>query len=1014
MKITNCTSCGSSMSIDREQNEVTCPNCGRKFIVSWNEKNHPYLIEDKLYLMGETGIMPYEKKLTMFQKFINGIEKLINRYLSLKTFGKVAIPGTLALLIAGAITTYMITRPAPILETEAAVDANRLWTEFRDKNPYNFQTAAIKSYNDDSYVIILSEPAEYVTVEGLNEILEPYNHNLSVYEKKMGLDGRLSDAVICINGLNKKKFSAVKSKLFNYLYKTDYKAEFLPLDSIVPTRTDYAMQNLNYQVSEEELLQWFVTDGENLVGLEDQQEKGSFKSIIDKKDGCGLYCTQTPGFVVWMIKREKNEKERFEVEARKFALDADLILGAIANEDVVAVIGRERSIPIYVLPPMRVETMLMLASTTEKQLSQSYERNNIFAGKLPGGKDYAPIFLSDELWHTEYGSMLNVTDQMLKSWSENGLVEYEEFGVMKPHDWAFVESAMTDLEVSSLTYNWNTAGAGYVVEASDDCPYTIYAVNRTGSLPVSYIPGDTDDVSENDEVYLAEEKAYDFFSRLSNPELVKVVQYVSLYQIFVNFEIGVNCDVQKSKMNNDAIVDAAYHVLDNLCDYDKNEVEEKMRLYYDDMIRENYYKLIEDDTVGFSDLIDLFVSFDVERLVENDLAKLDTISDLIIDLKDYDIYGIPFLKVVANYLVNPRMINANIFQGDELSDEGYAQLYAFELNNYVDVINNYSELSNIYSKSDIRNLYLEDNESNGLQWIKCPTLVQSWSNMDSTNYVGGHSLDSKITPIRIDKNLKQGQFRVDEINGNKVVFISSKDKGFVTPDFLRRVERTAMPKGTQTFVKQASRPIRPRQVVMEQTKFRTSRGFNATDHVVVSRVNDAFMVNGREMASLDDLFLELSKIIQNGEQTPCKNIRFENVSESSVRAIIDNTNTYIMDKGGFTNMPKSCYDISMVEYVTNGDNTVAKIRVKPENIVMKEASLSIEFPTSKLEAFKKALLDFFKNPSKFWNDFLFRQELKKNKIFENEINELYDLQVAQLIINMKFYNVNHYEYFISA
>ena len=261
--------------------------------------------------------------------------------------------------------------------------------------------------------------------------------------------------------------------------------------------------------------------------------------------------------------------------------------------------------------------------------------------------------------------------------SENGLVEYEEFGVMKPHDWAFVESAMTDLEVSSLTYNWNTAGAGYVVEASDDCPYTIYAVNRTGSLPVSYIPGDTDDVSENDEVYLAEEKAYDFFSRLSNPELVKVVQYVSLYQIFVNFEIGVNCDVQKSKMNNDAIVDAAYHVLDNLCDYDKNEVEEKMRLYYDDMIRENYYKLIEDDTVGFSDLIDLFVSFDVERLVENDLAKLDTISDLIIDLKDYDIYGIPFLKVVANYLVNPRMINANIFQGDELSDEGYAQLYAF-------------------------------------------------------------------------------------------------------------------------------------------------------------------------------------------------------------------------------------------------------------------------------------------------------------------------------------------------
>jgi len=1000
------------MSIDREQNEVTCPNCGRKFIIKWNADNQPFLIEENLYMLGEANMIPYEKKLNGFQKFINGIGKLINKYLSLKTFGKLAIPGTLALLVGGSIAAYQITRPAPIMETEAVANANKLWTEFRDKNPYNFQTAAIKSYQDKSHVIILSEPSEDVTLYGINEILEPYNHDLSVYEKKMGLDGRLSDVVICINGLNERKFSTFKSNLFNYLYKTDYKAEFLPFDSVIPARTDYVMQNLNYQISEEELLQWFVTDGEELVGLEDLQDKGSFTSVINGKDCCGLYNTKEPGFIVWVIKRGTNEKEKFEVEARKFALDADLILGAIANDDVVAVIGRERSTPVYVLPPMRVETMLMLASTTEKQLSQSYERNNIFAGKLPGGKDYAPIFLSDELWHTEYGSMLNVTDQMLKSWSENGLVEYEEFGVKKPYNWAFVESAMTDLEVTTLTYNWNTAGAGYVVEASDDCPYTIYAVNRTGSLPVSYIPGDTDEVSENDKIYLAEEKTYDFFSGLSNPELVKVVQYVSLYQIFANFDIKVNCGVSKSRINNDAVIGAVYHVLVDLCYYDGNVVDDKLMSYFDKIVRKNYYDNL-DDTVGVSRFIDLLISMEVNDYVQKCSSKFDTISDLIKDLESYKVNGHPFLEVVAKYLVNPRKINYDILIGDDISDEGYAQLYALRLNQYVDEINFYAEILGSYSKNDIRSLYLEDNKDNGLKWIKCPTLVQSWSNIDSANYVGGHNLDSKITPIKIDKTLKQGQFRVDVVNGKKVVSISAKDKAFVTPDFLRRVERTNLV-GKQSFVKQTARPIRPRQVVMEQTKFRTSRGFNATDHVVVSRVNDVFKVNGREMGSIDDLFAELSMIIENGEKVPCKNIKFENVSESSVRAIIDNTNTYIMDKGNFTKMPKSCYDISMVEYVSNGNNTVAKIRVKPENIVLKEASLSIEFPTSKLEAFKNALRDFFKNPSKFWNDFMLRQEFKKNKIFDDEIKELYELQVAHLLYEMNVYYYSHEVRYVCA
>ena len=171
----------------------------------------------------------------------------------------------------------------------------------------------------------------------------------------------------------------------------------------------------------------------------------------------------------------------------------------------------------------------MLALTKNDNLVQSYERYHVFAGKTHNQQDVAPIYLSDELWHTEYGNLLNLTDQMLKSWSENGQIEYVKFDHPEPIDWAFNNGAIRDLETGQLTYNWNTAGAGYVIQG--DNGFDIYAVNRTGSLPVSYIPGGMEgkvDETVND----AEELAYDFFSELSSPELVRVVQYSSLYQIF--------------------------------------------------------------------------------------------------------------------------------------------------------------------------------------------------------------------------------------------------------------------------------------------------------------------------------------------------------------------------------------------------------------------------------------------------------------------------------------------------
>ncbi len=52
--------------------------------------------------------------------------------------------------------------------------------------------------------------------------------------------------------------------------------------------------------------------------------------------------------------------------------------------------------------------MLLLAGVNSDELAQSYERNSFAAGKFDEDKnlDWAPIYLSDVLIDTEYGSLL--------------------------------------------------------------------------------------------------------------------------------------------------------------------------------------------------------------------------------------------------------------------------------------------------------------------------------------------------------------------------------------------------------------------------------------------------------------------------------------------------------------------------------------------------------------------------------------------------------------------------------
>lgn len=404
-----------------------------------------------------------------------------------------------------------------------------IWKEFRNQHPYGYQTVGLKHLGDEC-VIIISEPAENVSEVSLKNIFSKYNGTTQTQRFAFGYDGWLADFIGCLKFESEETFNQFTKELFTTLYGTDYKASYTDLDN-QHSHTYFSHKNLNYSISATEIEKWMLIELETFTNSKGDKKDVAQILSSNLSNSNDLWYSSDRGFVIWCFdsKRQLTD-EVFKHNARKFALDTDLIIGAIGRKGKnFVVIARERNVSTEILPPLRLETIQLLATTKNDNLAQSYERHHVFAGKTHTQQDIAPIYLSDELWHTEYGNLLNLTDQMLKSWSENGRIEYSKFDHPKPIDWAFNNGAVRDLETDQLTYNWNTAGAGYVIQGDND--FDIYAVNRTGSLPVSYIPGGMEgkvDETVND----AEELAYDFFSELSNPELVRVVQYSSLYQIF--------------------------------------------------------------------------------------------------------------------------------------------------------------------------------------------------------------------------------------------------------------------------------------------------------------------------------------------------------------------------------------------------------------------------------------------------------------------------------------------------
>jgi hypothetical protein len=384
-------------------------------------------------------------------------------------------------------------------------------------------------------------------------------------------------------------------------------------------------------------------------------------------------------------------------------------------------VGRERIVPVSLLPPLRVETILLLASVKENELGQSYERNHFFAGRTSQGLDWAPIYLSDALIDTEYGSLLNITDQLLKSWSAYGQKEYVNFRYPKPDKFPFPKPLIEYAKADAVTYNWNTKGAGYSVKMRG---YDVFAWNRTGALPVDYLG------ESNAELRAAEETGYSYFASLNDPNLARVVQYAEMYQIFRHY--GITAAPRK----------ASFHL---------GAPQE----YHDALLR-MLLRLHELDS-GRLDLSDWRKS-DVQlfRAVKAETDRL------------FDEEGTQALRDLADAIAAPRL-----FQKTHEANSQTGRLLNVEsaMSSLSELL---LELTNL-TRDEAMQIYARSTRRAQRGWIYTPSVLESWGTGSSASTTGGHDLDSAITRFRESTEIEPGQLKILEENNERVVLYNHSD-----------------------------------------------------------------------------------------------------------------------------------------------------------------------------------------------------------------------------------------------
>ncbi len=443
-----------------------------------------------------------------------------------------------------------------------AVPTCLAWADFRKTHPYPYQTFAAKQLPNGSIVVVLSEPPPLLSKRAVEKLVKlTFGSDLISAQRlrwKIGIDGWVEDLVLNVKPLASEDritpdvlfadnlFRDRIALLHLALFGTTYGGQIEMVSNA--TVSSGKSEALNLRVSARELSEWVAEPSLSWISLDARDSKDlTWKEIVTEKrsgafassDG-SLVMLTVPTAQLLQAQKDRSAIDFLRADFRRFAVDSDVVLGGVwTASGQTAIVGRSRTHAMETLPPLRFETFQLLAAESDDELHQSYERNNVLAGKIRSGpnrdKDWAPILLSASLIDTELGALLNITDQMLKGWSEAGHIEYTYFAYpMTPSKFPF-EQPLSNIVFkktgsSQLLYNWNTSGSAVLVKGNG---VSVLVGNQTGALPVTY-GSELEPNSDVETGHLVEyeDTAYEYFTSVRDPNLSRVAQYTVVYQLF--------------------------------------------------------------------------------------------------------------------------------------------------------------------------------------------------------------------------------------------------------------------------------------------------------------------------------------------------------------------------------------------------------------------------------------------------------------------------------------------------
>ncbi|MCL2435297.1 MAG: hypothetical protein FWD09_04040 [Lentimicrobiaceae bacterium] len=630
-----------------------------------------------------------------------------------------------------------------IIETcEVFTQKDSIYEDFRNKFRFQFQTIGVATFSDSSRLIVISEPPHYFEIDSIKSILSKFTHAVETKQHPFGYDGFVIDILISMVNATDENVQNIVRKLSEALYLSDYK----PVSMILPAedkRVYFSEENLDYQISLYEFHEWFLKNDEPFIQLQDTNTIYTVASIFENKHS-GVFFSQLPGFVAWALPKKADITNHIS-HIRQFTLDADLILGALADTSMLVIIGREREAPLQELPPLYVETILLLASITEKELSQSLDINDFLAGKMKNGRDWCPTYLSKELEHTEFGNLMTLTDILLKDWSESGTIQEYNFKYPKPKYYPFKRPLFRLLGLNELVYNWNTANAMYAIDLPEA---TIYTLNRTGSLPVSYFNSQERAQSIGKKY---ERQAYNYFANLGNTDLVRVVQYTALYQLFIDNEITYS-----GELHNDFPKNKPYLLLTptkNLLNIFKNLKDEEITFLCDSASKRMFTlyqkdKVMEQLRQNEAQYNYKYGEPEIERIMSR--VKSDNIDRLASEFKSVRAtlqnLSEEQFNNLAKQLAYPRGQRVN----NKVTYQTY--LHAKKLNKLMQSFgkNNLDLLG--LDLNTVKNYFVNNLNNSSAKYLKTPSIIVTFNDMLTT---GGHNLSSKISRVNTMQNYKR-------------------------------------------------------------------------------------------------------------------------------------------------------------------------------------------------------------------------------------------------------------------